>query len=232
MIDELKTYLSIAPNKFEIFLYDTKKFKNLYKQSVKLDTQLDGVNYATLNKFLEDNIFKIEKLSGNFINNICVIIDNNQIKNISFSIKKKNYEKKIDKIYIEKLLTDAKDIFRENYQKQKILHILLNSFVVDGSSYLSFQDDLVGDIVIIQVQFKSISFKLLQDIDNVLEKYQIKASDYLDQNYLKSLSKYEDFELDQIAYKVQNGFNENEVNLIPKNQKKKGFFEKFFQLFN
>ena len=232
MIDELKTYLSIAPNKFEIFLYDTKKFKNLYKQSVKLDTQLDGVNYVTLNKFLEDNIFKIEKLSGNFINNICVIIDNNQIKNISFSIKKKNYEKKIDKIYIEKLLTDAKDIFRENYQKQKILHILLNSFVVDGSSYLSFQDDLVGDIVIIQVQFKSISFKLLQDIDNVLEKYQIKASDYLDQNYLKSLSKYEDFELDQIAYKVQNGFNENEVNLIPKNQKKKGFFEKFFQLFN
>ena len=159
MIDELKTYLSIAPNKFEIFLYDTKKLKNLYKQSVKLDTQLDEINYATLNKFLEDNIFKIEKLSGNFINNICVIIDNNQIKNINFSIKKKNYEKKINKIYIEKLLTDAKDIFRENYHKEKILHILLNSFVVDGSSFLSFQDDLVGDIVIIQVQFKSISFK-------------------------------------------------------------------------
>ena len=232
MIDELKTYLSITPNKFEIFLYDTKKLKNLYKQSIKFDTQLEGINYVTLNKFLEDNIYKIEKLSGNFINNICVIIDNNQIKNISFSIKKKNYEKKIDKNYIEKLLTDAKDIFRENYHKEKILHILLNSFVVDGSSFLSFQDDLVGDIVIIQVQFKSISFKLLQDIDNVLEKYQIKASDYLDQNYLKSLSKYEDFELDQIAYKVQNGFNENEVNLIPKNQKKKGFFEKFFQLFN
>ena len=232
MIDELKTYLSIAPNKFEIFLYDTKKFKNLYKQSVKLDTQLEGVNYVTLNKFLEDNIFKIEKLSGNFINNICVIIDNNQIKNINFSIKKKNYEKKINKIYIEKLLTDAKDIFRENYHKEKILHILLNSFVVDGSSFLSFQDDLVGDIVIIQVQFKSVSFKLLKDIDNVFEKFHIKVSDYLDQNYLKTLSRNQSFELDQIAYKVQNGFNEKEVNLVPKKPKKKGFFEKFFQLFN
>ena len=232
MIDELKTYLSIAPNKFEIFLYDTKKFKNLYKQSVKLDTQLEGINYSTLNKFLEDNIFKIEKLSGNFINNICVIIDNNQIKNINFSIKKKNYEKKINKIYIEKLLTDAKDIFRENYHKEKILHILLNSFVVDGSSFLSFQNDLVGDIVIIQVQFKSVSFKLLKDIDNVLEKFHIKVSDYLDLNYLNTLSKNQSFELDQIAYKVQNGFNEKEVNLVPKNLKKKGFFEKFFQLFN
>ena len=93
MIDELKTYLSITPNKFEIFLYDTKKLKNLYKQSIKFDTQLEGINYVTLNKFLEDNIYKIEKLSGNFINNICVIIDNNQIKNISFSIKKKIMKK-------------------------------------------------------------------------------------------------------------------------------------------
>ena len=82
------------------------------------------------------------------------------------------------------------------------------------------------------MQFKSISLKFLKDLDNVLEKYQIKASDYLDQNYLISLSKNENFELDQIAYKVQNGFNENEVNLVPKNLKKKGFFEKFFQLFN
>ena len=104
--------------------------------------------------------------------------------------------------------------------------------MVDGSSYLSFQDDLVGDIVIIQVQFKSISFKLLKDIDNVFEKFHIKVSDYLDQNYLKTLSKNQSFELDQIAYKVQNGFNEKEVNLVPKNLKKKGFFEKFFQLFN
>ena len=29
-----------------------------------------------------------------------------------------------------------------------------------------------------------------------------------------------------------NGINENEVKLIPKNTKNKGFFEKFFQLFS
>ena len=54
--------------------YKNKSIKNLYKQSIKFDTQLEGINYVTLNKFLEDNIYKIEKLSGNFINNICVII--------------------------------------------------------------------------------------------------------------------------------------------------------------
>ena len=35
-----------------------------------------------------------------------------------------------------------------------------------------------------------------------------------------------------IAYKLKNGLNDNEVILIPKNVKNKGFFEKFFQLFS
>ncbi len=232
MIDELKAYLSIAPNKFEIFLYDNKKLKNLYKQNIKFDNRFENINYINLNKFLEDNIFKIEKLSGNFVNNICLIIDNNNTKSISLAIKKKNYNKKIDKSYIEKLLTDAKDIFAENYIEERILHILMDNFVVDGTSFSSFENDIVGDTVSIEVQFKSISIKLLKEVDNVLERYQIKVTDYLDQNYLKSLSENKSFDLDEIAYKVQNGFNKNEVNLVPKSFKKKGFFEKFFQLFS
>ena len=35
-----------------------------------------------------------------------------------------------------------------------------------------------------------------------------------------------------MAYKILNGCNENEVMVIPKNTKKIGFFEKFFQLFS
>ena len=39
-------------------------------------------------------------------------------------------------------------------------------------------------------------------------------------------------EISEIIYKIQNGFNENEVKLISKNSNKKFFFEKFFQLFS
>ena len=39
-------------------------------------------------------------------------------------------------------------------------------------------------------------------------------------------------ELSMMASKLKNGFNNNEVRLISKNIENKGFFEKFFQLFN
>ena len=34
------------------------------------------------------------------------------------------------------------------------------------------------------------------------------------------------------AFKIKNGYNQNEIALIPKSLKKTGFFEKFFQLFS
>ena len=35
-----------------------------------------------------------------------------------------------------------------------------------------------------------------------------------------------------MVYKIKDGFNDNEVKLVPKNTKKASFFEKFFQLFS
>ena len=39
-------------------------------------------------------------------------------------------------------------------------------------------------------------------------------------------------ELPEIVQKIRNGYNVNEITLIPKNIKNKGFFENFFQLFS
>ena len=51
-------------------------------------------------------------------------------------------------------------------------------------------------------------------------------------NYVNNFSKIVNGELTEKIYKLKNGFNDNEVTLVPKNVKNKGFFEKFFQLFS
>ena len=73
---------------------------------------------------------------------------------------------------------------------------------------------------------------LKKEINRVLEKYQIKVLKYLDFYYIRSLFKESDIEIPLIVDKIQSGYNENEVELIQKSSKKKGFFEKFFQLFS
>ena len=114
MVEELdlKTYLWISTNEFRIYLFNKKNLKNLYLDQIKFDNKENYIDFQRLDKFLEDNIFKIEKLAGNFIKNVSLLIKNENISEINFEWKK-NYEKVINKKFLETIITDAKDLFRE-----------------------------------------------------------------------------------------------------------------------
>ena len=86
---ELENYLSISPNKFGIYLFDTKNLKNLYKEELIINQENKFLNLDDLKKFLDSNIFKIEKLSGKFVENIVLVFENKKIFNVEFGIKKK-----------------------------------------------------------------------------------------------------------------------------------------------
>ena len=91
MINDLdfETYLIISSDKFGIYLYDIKNKNNLYFKEMNYENNFENLNIEALSFFLEDNIFKIEKLAGQFIKNIYLIIENKKILNLNISFKKK-----------------------------------------------------------------------------------------------------------------------------------------------
>ena len=233
MIEEdLETYLSISKNKFEIFLFDKINLKNLYKEELKIKNIIDFEELNNLTKFLDDNIFRIEKLSKKFIKNIFVIIENSQNLNINISIKKKNYDYLVNSESLKNTLTEIKDLFKENYRDQNIIHMIVNNYLINGKRYFFFEDNIKSDDLCLEVNFISISKNLEQIFDKIFEKYQIKVVQFFDLNYLENQLKDKKLDLPEIAQKIRNGCNVNEITLIPKNIKNKGFFENFFQFFS
>ena len=91
MTEELnfETYLLISPDEFAIYFFDVKNKKNLYKKTLTSLEKSNYIDFNVLNKFLEDNIFKIEKLNETFVKNISLIINDKKINNLSIGIKKK-----------------------------------------------------------------------------------------------------------------------------------------------
>ena len=232
---EIETYLSISKNKYVIYLFDTKNLNNLYKEEINFENKNNRENFININElsqFLENNIFKIEKLIGKFIKNIYLIIENSKAIDLNFGIRKKNYNETINQKFLKNIITDAKDLFKENYQDEKILHILIKKYIIDGNEFTSLNYNLAVNQLCIEVEFKSITSDLVFKLDKVLEKYQIKVDQYLDGNYIKNITYGSNLDFSEKIFKVKTGFNENEVMLIPKNLEKKGFFEKFFQLFS
>ena len=233
MIEDLdfETYLYISKDKFQIFVLNKKKLKNLYSQELKIDHQFDFKDLNILLNFLDKNIYKIEKLIGNFIKNIILIVENEKNLKINIGIKK-SYETSLKQKSFSSNLTELKDLFKKNYQDQKIMHMCIINYIIDGKRYSSFDNKLINDYFCIEVSFIAIDNKLVFALDNVLEKYQIKIKQYMCGNYINNFIGDTGDEISIIANKLRNGLNINEITIVPKHKENKGFFEKFFQLFS
>ena len=229
---ELETYLSISPNKFGIYLFDPKKNKNLYKEELRFENNSKNIDFVYLNKFLEENIFKIEKLNGDFIENIFLIVKSLDVVNLEIGIKKKNYENSVNKKYLVNAVTEVKDLVKETYQDSKIIHIIIKNLQMNDNDFLSIQKSFESKDLGLEITFISIHHNLIFQLEKILEKYQIKINRYLCGSYIGEFSRVHGAEFSTMANKIIKGFNKNEVELVKKNEENRGFFEKFFQLFS
>lgn len=226
-----ETYLYISKNTFNIFVYEKINRKNLYNEKLEVDEQFNFQDLNNLSKFLDDNIFKIEKLIGIFIKNIILIIESDEISFVDVGIKKKRYDSLVGNKNLEKTLVELKDLFKENYKDRHIMHMVIVNYFINGKKYSTFVNDLDVNELCLEVSFRSISTNLVSILDKILEKYQIKVNKYMDGKYISSFSD-ENFKLPDMADKIRNGYNENEIIIVPKDVRNIGFFEKFFQFFS
>ena len=223
---DFETFLYVSKNKYQIFVYDKNNLKNLYNEEIKNN---DGIELNILSKFLDENIYKIEKTIKKFIRNIILIIEDNKVLDVGISIKKKNYEKYIDQKYLENSLVEVKDIFKENYQDLIIMHMII---VENENNFLLNNTNSNDDYLYLEVNFISITNYLTINIDKLLANHQIKINRYMSGDYIKNFFNEDSTKLPAMASKLNNGLNKNEVQLISKSVENNSFFEKFFQLFS
>ena len=222
---DFEIFLCISKNKYQISVYDKDNLKNLYNAEIKINYEIELDN---LSNFLDENIYKIEKILNNFISDIILIIEDDKVLEVGVSIKKKNYKKDIDQKHLENSLVEVKDVFRENYKDQIIMHMII-AYNDKNENNLQLNND---DCLFLEVNFISIPNNFTFYFDKLLENHQIKITRYMSGNYIKSYFGEDATELSMMANKLNNGLNKNEVQLVSKSIENTGFFEKFFQLFS
>ena len=228
---DFETYLYLSSKEFKIFLFDTKNIKNLFQNSLIIKNNFDFIEFTELTNFLDINIYKIEKLIGNFVKNIFLIIDNKNNLVINLG-NKKRLENKIKKESLKNTLIKLKNLINENYKNQTIMHILINNQLIYDDNENSLIENKDINHQYLELNFITLSNDLVINLNKVLQNYQIKISKFIDGKYVKDYFKDNELELSLATHKLINGFNNNEVIIVPKNTKNQGFFEKFFNVFS
>ena len=228
---DFETYLYLSNDKFKIFLFDKKNIKNLFQETIVLENDFDFIEFTELKEFLDKNVFKIEKLTGVFIKNIFLIVDNENNLVIKLS-NKKRLENRTNKESLENIIVKLKNLIYENYKNHTIMHILTNNQLVYDNIEISLIENEDTNSQFLEVSFITISNDLIFNLSKVLQEYQIKIPKFIDGKYVKSYFKDDKLELSLATHKLINGFNDNEVLIVPKNTENQGFFERFFNVFS
>ena len=168
----------------------------------------------------------------NFLNSTHIILDHTDFFTIKISLKKENYGNLISDESLIYLLNDAKDQCKNSFQNKKIIHMIIDNYLVDGQNYSKKPKDLNCNSFSLDIRFICLPEKIIQDLKIILKKYQIILNKIVNASYVNQLSLEQNQNMFEMSSKILNGFNQNEILFQDKTNRNKGFFEKFFDIFS
>ena len=229
---DFHTYLYLNRNQFIIYVVEISTNKKIYSEKLVIEENFTELKFSKLDEFLSSNIFKIEKKLNNFVKDTYVILDTNEFHSIKLSIKKDNNGNLINSEALIHPLNDLKNLCQSNLQNKKIIHFLVERYVIDNKIYTTLPENINCNIFSLDTEFICLSKNLIENIEKILKKYHISLNQILSASYLEKFKDNTDNNIFTTASRIISGHNNNEVLLIGKINKKQGFFEKFFNFFN
>ena len=226
-----KTFMYISTNRMLICIFSKTDSKILYKNEYKFSKIKNSIDEIRLIDFLTDNIFKIEKQLNQFINDINLVVDNNQFHSINLSIKQNIYGEVTKKDQIN-ALNDLKNYVYDNYINYSIIHYIINHYLIDNDIKKNIDFSKKCNHLCLDTTFILLNKENIFFYKKIFEKFQISIEKIIYGKYILDIFNTNNYNECEMALKMSSGFNPNEVFLIQKSIKKKGFFERFFHFFN
>ena len=229
---KFETYLFIDSKKLIICVIEKKTFKLLFKEEKLLDDYNENSNLKKLDNFLAKNILKIEKILKNFVKDVYIILDDKEFLPIEISIKKDHNGNSISQENLINPLNVLKNLCQFSFKDKKIIHMLIENYQIDGKDYSFLPENLKCNNFSLDIKFICLSKNLIEHYESVLKRYHILVNQILNAEYIEQFQDQQNPNIYTTASRIISGFNNNEISLVNKTLKSKGFFEKFFDFFS
>ena len=229
-MDDLKKkiFLLIKQNYFALIVINEDS-KILFNEDLIHDNP--DKRSISLNDFLDDKIFKVEKDLNFYIKDIHLIIEDKNFINFNLSLIKdfKNNFDKTNDVLNE--ISNIKETILKTNSDFHLIHMMINRFIIDEKYYLELPNQKNKKNLFLEIKFIFLKIERLINLKKTLSKYQINIKKIFSYEYVKSFKVDDLKNISLVANELDNGLNKNEVNFVEKNSKSMGFFEKFFKFF-
>ena len=227
-------YLDLSSKKLSIAAFEKFSNHSIFFKEYDCETNLNKnkFNFENVRKIIEKNIFEIEKRTGEFLEDIYLMVETPESISISLSIIKDNEGKKIEKKNVQYLIQDAKQQILRNYHNEKIIHIIITNYLIDNTSYNYLPLNLNCNKFSIDIKFICFPKIIIKKLEQLFNNHHLLINNIICTKYVRSYFKNKvDSNICKSGFKLASGINKQEVEMIPKKLEKNGFFERFFHIF-
>ena len=168
---DFQTYLYLNNTQYIIYVTDNKINEKIYSEKSAIEENSSDTNFSKLDEFLDSNILKIEKKLNSFIKDIYIILDSKEFHSIRLSIKKNNNGNLINSDALIHPLNDLKNLCQSNLQNKKIVHFLIEKYLIDNKFYTTLPENVNCNIFSLDTEFICLSKNLIENIEKILKKY-------------------------------------------------------------
>ncbi len=188
--NDFQTYIDFGASRIRIGVFNSELSKNNYFEEKNCIStfDLEKINLDVSQNVLQKLIRNSEKKLNIHIKSINLMIDVPDVQSIDFSIKKNLEMKSSFFDDIKFLLQEARQLAQSNNDNKKIIHTIIEKFILDEKEYYEIPvDDINYKSIAIELKFICISSNFFKVITNHFKINHITIENILCSSYVKSL---------------------------------------------
>ena len=216
-----QTFIDFGSSKIRIAVFDNyySKIKFFSEKECLSIFNLENLNLTNSKKIIEELIQISEKKIGIHINSVNLMIDTPDLFSIDLSIKKNLEGKKINNNDIKYLLQEAKQLVQNNNFDKKIIHIIIEKFVLDDKIFYTIPEgNPECNYLTLEIKFICFSNIIFNQLSELLKENHISIENLLCSSYIKSLNYNQLFEKYDKKVFIDIGYRKSSLSIFDKNR--------------
>ncbi len=182
-MSEFDAVIDFGFNNLRIGVFDSQS-KSIYSSKI---TMHGSFNNKDLNYYINELIRDAERHLSTHLENVKVLYDSSKFKFIELSIKKSFDQPTSIKKQFENLIEEANFLIQENHFEYKIIHLIINSLIIDDNKKLKkITDKVKSKSLILELKFICLGKSIINNIFSTFKKNSLNISNIFCSSYVKA----------------------------------------------
>jgi cell division protein FtsA len=206
-------YMDLGSSKIRAAVFSKDNIENNFQIEKNCFSNFNKAkfDFSSIEKVIEKIILEIEDKSKEYLNNIDLMLDSNEVFSIGLSLSKNYAGLKLKKEDVQFLIQDAKQQVLRNYSDKDIIHIIIKNYKINNVDYDFLSTEINCKLLSLDIIFICLPKNITRELKELFVKFNVSVNQISLSSYAKSLNYKSNFLTNENTAFIDIGYNKTSI---------------------